>query len=227
MSRTLVLDPLDAHPLKLLTSSRSLIVFAAHPDDVESWCAGALALAADAGAAVWLIVATSGESGTSVIVTDDLRTTREAEARGAAKILRIHEPLFLRLPDGGLAHSEALLVRCRDAVARYRPDLIFTFDPERPWSAVPHSDHLAVGRAALVAAGDDAATWLFSTAAPNCHLDIGPVFERKVVARLAHRSQTSDPDRLRADWAERAHSAGLSAGLPLAEDFRVLPRPTP
>lgn len=217
-------DPLTAGLLSQLTSSRSVVAFAAHPDDVESWCAGALALAADAGAAIQLIVATSGESGSSVIATDDLGPTRETEARGAAKILRIEEPLFLRLPDGGLAGSEALLACCRDAIARHRPDLIFTFDPDRPWSSQPHSDHVAIGRAALVAAGDDAASWLFSTAAPNGVLDIEPVFERKVAARLAHRSQTSDPGRLRADWAERASSAGLSAGVPLAEEFRVLRR---
>lgn len=216
-------DRLMADPLSQLTSSHSVVAFAAHPDDVESWCAGALALAADAGVAIQLIVATSGESGSSVIATDDLGSTRETEARGAAKILRIDEPLFLRLPDGGLADSEALLACCRDAVARRRPDLIFTFDPDRPWSSEPHPDHVAVGRAALVAAGDDAVRWLFSTAAPNCVLGIEPVFERKVAARLAHRSQTSDPVRLRADWAERARSAGLRAGVALAEEFRVLP----
>lgn len=103
---------------------RSLLAFAAHPDDVESWCAGALALATDAGAAVRLIVATSGESGTASIATADLRTTREAEARGAARILGIHEPIFLRLPDGGLAGTEALLQHCRlpfDLVFRVWP----------------------------------------------------------------------------------------------------------
>lgn len=86
---------------------RSLLAFAAHPDDVESWCAGALALAADAGATVRLVIATSGDSGSSSIATADLRSTRETEARAAAQILGIHEPLFLRLPDGGRAGAVA------------------------------------------------------------------------------------------------------------------------
>ena len=204
-----------------IATARSLLAFVAHPDDVESWCAGALALAADAGATVHLVVATSGESGTSEVVTDDLRTTREAEARAAAQILGIHEPPFLRLPDGGLAGAEALLPRCRDAVVRYRPDLILTFDPDRSWSSEPHSDHVAIGRAARMAAGDAVEAWLFSTAAPNRYVNIGPVFERKVAARIAHRSQTADPDRLRADWTERARSAGVAAGLSCAEAFRT------
>jgi len=206
-----------------IATVRSLLAFAAHPDDVESWCAGALALAAEAGAAVRVVVATSGEGGTPSIATADLGSTREAEARAAAQILGIYEPLFLRLPDGSLAEAEALLQYCRDAVARYRPDLILTFDPDRPSSATPHSDHVAMGRTACVAAGDGVETWLFSTAAPNRHLDIGPVFERKVAARLAHHSQTIDPDRLRADWIERARDAGVAAGLSCAEAFRTVP----
>lgn len=216
--------PVSGPTIASIAAVRSLLAFAAHPDDVESWCAGVLALATDAGAAVRLVVATSGESGSASIATGDLRTTREAEALAAAQILGIDEPLFLRLPDGGLAGAETLLPHCRDAVARYRPDLILGFDPDRPWSGAAHTDHLAMGRAACVAAGDDVETWLFSTAAPNRYLDITPVFERKVAARLAHRSQTIDPDRLRADWIKRARSAGVAAGLSCAEAFRMSSR---
>lgn len=204
-----------------IATARSILAFAAHPDDVESWCAGALALGAEAGASVRVIVATSGELGGSSIATADLRITREAEARAAAQILGIHEPLFLRLPDGGLAEAESLVPQCRDAVARYRPELILAFDPDRPWSDAAHPDHLAMGRAAGLAAGGGE-LWLFSTATPNRHLDIGPVFERKVAARMAHRSQTADPDRLRADWTERAQRAGIAAGLARAEAFRAV-----
>lgn len=204
-----------------LATVRSLVAFAAHPDDIESWCAGALALAADAGAAVHVVVATSGESGSAAIKTDDLGATREAEALAAARILRVGEPLFLRLPDGSLARSEALTRRCREYVVRFKPDLILSFDPDRPAAALPHPDHLAIGRA-TIAAGDGVATWLFSTAAADRIVDITAVFDRKVAARAAHRSQTADPVRLRADWAERAQVAGVAAGIELAEAFRAV-----
>ena len=205
-----------------LTQIRSLLAFAAHPDDIESWCAGTLALAADAGAAVQLIIATSGAAGAAAIETDDLGAAREREARAAAQILGIREPVFLRLPDGGLAAADALPLHCREAVARYRPDLILSFDPDRPWSERPHADHVAIGRAAIAGAGSEIATWLFSTGAADCLVDIGPVFERKLAARLAHRSQTTDRSRVRADWAERARTAGAAAGLALAEAFRTI-----
>ncbi|MCA1554044.1 MAG: PIG-L family deacetylase, partial [Chloroflexi bacterium] len=43
--------------------ANSIVAIAAHPDDIESWCAGTLALAADAGATVRLVLVTSGELG--------------------------------------------------------------------------------------------------------------------------------------------------------------------
>ena len=87
---------------------------------------------------------------------------------------------------------------------------------------IPHPDHLAIGRAALRAGPKGVPIWLFSTAAANCAVDIAPVFERKVAARAAHRSQTVDPLRLRGDWAERARRTGAPAGLALAEAFRAI-----
>lgn len=205
-----------------VTALRSLVVFAAHPDDIESWCAGTLALAADAGATVHVVIATSGESGAGAGAPRDVALTREAEARAGARLLRIPEPQFLRFPDGGLGHAEALLPQCRACAVRYRPDLILSFDTEQPSSMVPHPDHLAIGQAALRAGAKGVPIWLFSMAAANCVVDIAPVFERKVAARAAHRSQTSDPILLRADWAERAQRTGAPAGLALAEAFRAI-----
>jgi LmbE family N-acetylglucosaminyl deacetylase len=41
----------------------SILAIAAHPDDIESWCAGTLARAVDAGATVRLLLVTSGDKG--------------------------------------------------------------------------------------------------------------------------------------------------------------------
>ncbi len=126
---------------------------------------------------------------------------------------------------------------------RWRPDALFTHDPERPWPPyLTHRDHRIVGRAALDAAyplardrlsfPEHAAAglaphairevWLFASAAADACVDIATGFERKIAARLAHASQTPDPEALRAGWRERAARIGVPAGLPLAETFTVL-----
>ena len=43
-----------------------------------------------------------------------------------------------------------------------------------------------------------------------------------LAARLAHGSQTSDPEELRANWRARAARIGASAGLDLAEAFTII-----
>ena len=64
--------------------------------------------------------------------------------------------------------------------------------------------------------------WLFASAAPEVLVDISAGFTRKVEARLAHQSQTCDPNALADDWRRRAAALGASTGLSLAEDFVVL-----
>jgi len=64
----------------------AIMAIAAHPDDIESWCAGTLACAIDAGATVRLLLVTSGDKGsadpadTAALVA----ARREAETDAAA-----------------------------------------------------------------------------------------------------------------------------------------------
>ncbi len=224
----------------------SILAVAAHPDDIESWCAGTLARAIDAGATVRLLLVTSGDKG-----SDDPRDSaadvarrREREAAEAARLLGLAEVAFLRHPDGEVEDTRALRGELVAAIRRWRPAVLFTHDPERPYPPyTTHRDHRVVGRAALDAAyplardrlsfPEHAAAglephavgkvWLFSSDRPTAYVDIGAGFERKIAARLAHASQTSDPAALRAGWQERAARIGAEVGLPLAEAFVVLP----
>jgi LmbE family N-acetylglucosaminyl deacetylase len=66
------------------------------------------------------------------------------------------------------------------------------------------------------------AAWLFASAGANTFVDIRGGFERKIAARLAHESQTSDPAALPSSWRKRAAEIGEPAGLALAEAFTVL-----
>lgn len=223
----------------------AIMAIAAHPDDIESWCAGTLAQAIDAGSTVRLLLVTSGDKGSNnpLDTPGDVAARREREALEAARCLGIADVTFLRYPDGDVEDTHALRSELVAHIRRWRPTAVFTHDPEHPYPPyIAHRDHRTVGRAALDAIyplardrlsfpehAQEGATphavgevWLFSSIRADVYVDISRGFERKIAARLAHKSQTSDPEALRAGWRERAARIGAEAGLPLAEAFVVL-----
>ena len=222
-----------------------IMAIAAHPDDIESWCAGTLACAVDAGATIHLLLVTSGEHGSSDLLADPrlVATVREQEAQIAAECLGIKEVTFLRYPDGEVEETHQLRGELVKWIRRWQPDLVFTHDPTHYLPAyLCHRDHRVVGRAALDAvyplARDHLAfaeqiqaglkshavgqVWLFASSQAEAYVNIEPGFERKIEARLAHKSQTPDPEALVAAWRTRATIIGEKASLLLAEAFTVL-----
>lgn len=222
------------------------LVIAAHPDDIESWCAGSVAtLIRDGWRAVY-VLCTSGEKGTSDPSErpEDVAARREAEQTEACRRVGAEAPVFLRLPDGGLeddATLRGLLVR---EIRRHHPDLLITHDPVHPWPPyTTHRDHRIAGRVALDAAYPYARdplhfpeqlaveglrshavpeVWLFSSDQPDYYVDITDGLEAKIAARLAHASQTSDPHALAESWRRRARETGEAGGMALAEAFKRL-----
>ena len=217
----------------------------AHPDDIESWCAGTLAQAIDQGATVRLLLVTSGEHGSSDPYrhAHEVAAQRENEARKAAELLGIAEVVFLRYPDGDVEDTHALRADLVAWIRRWQPSILFTHDPEHPYPVyLCHRDHRIVGRAALDAvyplARDHLAfaeqvhtglkphkvgeVWLFASSNADAYVDITAGFERKLAARLAHESQTPDPAALASGWRARSASIGKHASLAFAEAFTLL-----
>lgn len=222
-----------------------ILAVAAHPDDIESWCAGTLARSIGAGVDVRLLLVTSGDKGTADPSESPatVGARREREAREAAGRLGLGGVEFLRHPDGEVEDTRALRGQLVAGIRRWRPAVLFTHDPERPLPPyLAHRDHRIVGRAALDAAyplardplaypehvahglGPHAVgeVWLFASADADAYVDIADGFARKVAARLAHESQTSDPQALADGWRRRAAEIGEPAGLACAEAFTVL-----
>ncbi|MCS6800469.1 MAG: PIG-L deacetylase family protein [Chloroflexota bacterium] len=222
-----------------------ILVVAAHPDDIERWCAGTIALAAAAGATVTIALVTSGEHGTSDPTESPQRVAarREQEARIAAAILGAAEIVFLRHPDGHVENSAALAETLVALIRRVRPFAVFTHDPEHPLPPyLAHRDHRRTGRAVLDAiyplARDPLSypdqvsaglaphavreVWLFASAAADCFVDIAPALERKIAARLAHASQTPRPEDLPERWRLFAARDGAPAALLAGEAFTRL-----
>lgn len=228
---------------------RRVLVVAAHPDDIESWCAGTVRLFTRSGAAVSYVICTSGENGfgDEVRSLEERRELREAEQREAARRLDVADVAFLRYADGELSPDRHLRGDIVRAVRRLRPELVITFDPEYPYPPyIAHRDHRACGRVTLDALYPDARdrlyfteqltglslephkvaeAWLMASSAPDHYVDISETIEDKVWARLAHASQHTDPEALREGFRWRAQEIGKAAGLAYAEAFKRLHLP--
>lgn len=225
--------------------NRSVLAIAAHPDDIESWCGGTLAVAIDQGCSVRLLLVTSGDKGSNVLGADarQLAMQREHEAAEAAGRLGIGGVAYLRYPDGEVEDTRQFRGDLVRWIRRWRPEVIFTHDPENPYPRyLTHRDHRIVGRAVLDAVYPLARdrlnfpeqladglqphivreVWLFSSNIADSHVDIGSGIDRKIHARLAHTSQTVDPEALKLSWRERAAQIGEPAGLGMAEVFTIL-----
>jgi LmbE family N-acetylglucosaminyl deacetylase len=220
---------------------QKVLVIVAHPDDIESWCAGTVCHFTQAHAQVAYLVCTSGDKGTSnpALTPQQVAATREAEQTKAARVLGVESVTFLRWPDSEVEPTLAARRELVRHIRRQRPDLVITHDPVPPYRL--HPDHRAVGRATLDAiypCARDPLTfaeqiteeglqphivpevWLFATEAPGIWIDIIGTLPRKIAARLAHASQHADPQELERSWHRRAGEVGSAVGLAAAEAFK-------
>ena len=207
-----------------------MLCIAAHPDDIEFYCAGVVVMLAARGATLDLVLATSGDKGARDIARSRAKVARirEREAEDAATLLGISRVSFLGHPDAELVETLELREELVREIRKARPDLLLTFDPNVPYRF--HPDHRVVGRVALDAAWPSARdpltfpkagpphetkeAWCFGGPAPNLEVDVSPVLERKIDARLAHASQTGSAAGLKRRWrvsarVERFHQVDL------------------
>ena len=220
---------------------RRLIVVAAHPDDLETISGGTVALLAQRGVKIVSVNCTLGDIGTQDAATTRpaVATTRLLEAEEAARILGIEQVHSLGHHDGELVADLEL----RAQIARFyrvtQADTLLTFDPF--WPGQVHPDHRAAGQAALDAympskmplyrpeqlresgagLGCLQRVFLFSTdREPDVFVDVSSVYESKLAACLAHRSQFSqgmDSLQWLQGWDEER---GKSIGAARAESFK-------
>ncbi len=227
---------------ELLTPYERVMVVVAHPDDMEFGAGGTVARLVREGKDVVLVQCTSGDKGTNRrdISPEALARQREEEEREACRILGVREVVFLRLPDGELEPDLAFRERIVRQIRAYRPDIVITHDPFRPYAL--HPDHRAVGITTIdavyptardplyfpqhLAEGLEphkvAELWLFGAQYPDLYVDISETLDVKLAALAAHRSQISAPEELAARVRERAAEVGAERGIPYAEAFKVI-----
>jgi LmbE family N-acetylglucosaminyl deacetylase/SAM-dependent methyltransferase len=140
------------------TAYRQLVVLAAHPDDETLGVGGAMRMAHRAGVGVTVVVATDGEAAYPQLgpaERRDLAGVRRRELRAALDSSDLGDVAvrWLGLPDSALdEHSRELTGYLAESLADADAYLA-------PWTADPHPDHRAVGRAAVAAAPATAYGW--------------------------------------------------------------------
>ena len=118
------------------SASVSLLVFGAHPDDIEFGCGGIVAKETRAGRAVHFVVCSRGEAGTNGTPPE-----RTAEAEAAAQILRATLEFIELDGDAHLEIRAAHAVRLAGIIRRRRPAVILAPTPEPN----QHPDHGRLG----------------------------------------------------------------------------------
>ena len=214
----------------------------AHPDDSEFSSAGTVARLTDAGKRVIVIQVTSGDRGSPDrnAIPAQVAATREAELQEAARRLGIEDVVFLRCPDGELLPDLSLREKIVRMIRTWKPDVIITHDPFRPYAL--HPDHRAVGLATTDAvyptARDPlyfpehlreglephktAEIWYFGPEVPDKVVDITSTFDRKIDALKAHVSQVGDFEGLEERLRERSQELAEGHDFELAEAFKVV-----
>src|SRR2546428_3352364 len=120
-------------------SGRSLLAVFAHPDDESLACGGLLAWCAHRGAHVSLLCVTHGEHDQGKRLAD----VRAQELRDACRALGLASLELLDYDDGMLPWADArqLEADIREAIERFRPEIVITFDEDGLYW---HPDHIAV-----------------------------------------------------------------------------------
>jgi len=96
-----------------------ILVFGAHPDDVELSCGATIAKEISLGKKVGIVDLTRGELGTRG--SADLR---DQEAANAAKVLGVDIRENLRFRDGFFVNDEAHQLEVIKMIRKYRPDVV-------------------------------------------------------------------------------------------------------
>lgn len=224
---------------------KSIVVFAAHPDDTEIFVAGTLKLLKDRGWSVTICTVTSGGMGGFGMTEAETIAVRRAEAQESAALLGA-EYVCLDGRDGYLFDSEQMRVKAVDVIRRAGAGVVIAHLPNDY-----HADHRAA------AAITDAAAMLSTlpnvpskyaplpanpifyhsatlgmtdplgnpVGTPHFLVDVGSVHDLKMRMLACHRSQIEimrvmhKMDDFAGEMSKQDREWGKLAGVEFAEAY--------
>jgi bacillithiol biosynthesis deacetylase BshB1 len=181
------------------TAPLDVLAIAAHPDDIEQTCGGALLKMAAMGYRTGALDLTAGDMGTR-----GTPEQRIEESRAAARILNLAFRENLRMPDARLENSISLRMTLVSVIRRLKPRVVIL-----PYWEARHPDHYyasILGFEASFLAGirkmDDESephrpfkviyASMYANVPPTFVVDITPQFERRMESLFAYESQYGD-----------------------------------
>ncbi len=195
-----------------------VLVFGAHPDDMEVGMGGTIAKHAAAGDDVLMVVAT----------VPSLGDVRRGEAAAGAQVLGARLQL-LDVPSDEFEYNRELVRRVDRFLADFQPDVIYT-----QWDQDSHQDHNALSRAVISAARKNRCSLLmYEQTIPGgivpggfraqSFVDVSDFIDHKIRSIQAHQSQW----KIHGDWwlqgvRGRAMYRGFQINVSYAEAFEVV-----
>ncbi|MBR4749009.1 MAG: PIG-L family deacetylase [Abditibacteriota bacterium] len=217
----------------------NILAIGPHPDDIECYCGGALALYAERGHRITNACITNGNMGSMEYAPDELAAVREGEARAAAAVIGA-EVIWAGLGDASLTDSIDNRNIFIDIIRRSRPDVILCpspddYHPDHRACSLLARDAALLASAPLIETGHpatDRTPYIFYHDHPNGvsfepeeYVDVTSVMDTKLKMMACHRSQIS---WLRSQYGmdfaysfeTMARFRGLACGCLFAEGFR-------
>ena len=140
-----------------MSDRRTILIFGAHPDDIEIGMGGTVAKLAGNGYDVKLIIATLPN-----FVETDTKEARRHEAIMSAKTMSCQPPDFLDLSPDEMVFSRKFVTRIDELVRKTKPEAIFT-----QWIGDSHQDHQSLTRTVLAASRDSTDIYMYETTIPG------------------------------------------------------------
>jgi LmbE family N-acetylglucosaminyl deacetylase len=211
-----------------------VLVIAAHPDDEVLGMGGTIAVHADRGDEVRILVVTDGSS-TQYPGDAETRARKEQEALRAASELGVEDYVHLDLPDmrlDTLAHVDVNRV-VEEHVRDHAPQVVYTVHPDvnldhrtlfdavavatRPTPGHPVRRLLTYAPASSTEWTPAATNWFV----PNWYVDVTSTLERKVAAFAHYETEQREYPHPRSERAIRAAASfhGSACGCEYAEPF--------
>ena len=140
-----------------MNNFNTILVFGAHPDDLEIGMGGTISKLVTLGYKVIMVIATLPNF-TSV----DKKEERKSEAQSSAKILGCTTPKFLDLQPEEIIFGRKMVNLIDSLIKKFNPRTVFT-----QWIGDSHQDHQILTQSVIAASRDINNLYMYETTIPG------------------------------------------------------------